>query len=821
MNKNKVQSKIRSFLLEDVLLTDAYYINANQKEIEYLSSFDVDKLLVGFRETAGLDTKGSTRYQGWEDSLIAGHTLGHYLTACCQGYENANTSNDNKTVLLSKIEEIILGLKECQDQVGTGYIFGATLINKENIEQQFDNVENNKTNIFTQAWVPWYTMHKLIAGLVSVASLDDDMAKTVSKTALDVVSALGDWTYERVSKWSDKTRSTVLAIEYGGMNDCLYDLYSLSKDEKHAAAAHAFDQEDLFERVLKAKPGENVLNNLHANTTIPKFMGALNRYITYKDKKEVDVDIYLDYVKAFWELVVNNHTYITGGNSEWEHFGLDDVLDAERTNCNCETCNAYNMLRLTKKLFMLTGDVKYADYYENVYLNSVISSQNPETGMTMYFQPMDSGYFKVYNEEYNMFWCCVGSGMENFTKLGESFYFRTDNTLIVNQYISSKLRWSQKDIIVSQETNIPESDQARFIINTKSDKKADINLSFRIPDWIAADPIIKVDGKDYNYDLHNGYAFVNGPFKDNTTINIKLAMEVRAYSLADADNVYGFKYGPVVISALLGMKDMKETTTGVDVTIPMDKYIEKVYTPTGNETLVVITDTVKDFIDNINDYMVRDKSADKLTFKLENVEADLNFVTHYSQHKERYGIYWKFVTKKEYDQILKDQEKDRKAIIEELRLDTVQPGYGQYENDKLHNMKEYGSGSTGDTSAGTSRRANPDGAFSYRMIVDLEQGTNLLATFKREDNGEMIRIKVGDKLVYEQVLDNDTSDEEYDVIINLPTKVLKDKAEKVTIDDEEKTVVTFMFEGNKGEASARLCNFLYSLKKFDDISHSE
>ena len=177
----------------------------------------------------------------------------------------------------------------------------------------------------------------------------------------------------------------------------------------------------MFEKVLNAKAGDNVLNDHHANTTIPKFMGALNRYIVYRDNDNVDVDIYLEYSKAFWDLVVSNHTYITGGNSEWEHFGEDNLLAAERTNCNNETCNSYNMLILTKKLFMITGDVKYADYYENTYLNSILSSQNPETGMTMYFQPMDSGYFKVFGERYNKFWCCVGSGMENFTKLGESF----------------------------------------------------------------------------------------------------------------------------------------------------------------------------------------------------------------------------------------------------------------------------------------------------------------------------------------------------------------------------------------------------------------
>ncbi|HWT74138.1 MAG TPA: beta-L-arabinofuranosidase domain-containing protein [Mobilitalea sp.] len=806
---------LSAFQLDQVLLTDDYFVNADQKEIEYLLKLDVDKLLAGFRQTAGVDTKGATRYSGWENSLIGGHTLGHYMSALAQAYQGANTTDAQRKKLLANITTVIDGLKECQDKIGTGFIFGATILDKNNIELQFDNVEKNRTNISSQAWVPWYTMHKLIAGLVSIAQLSDDNSKKIAAEALQVASKLGDWTYNRVSKWSASTRNTVLGIEYGGMNDCLYELFKLTNKKEHAAAAHIFDEDTLFDKILNAKSGDNVLNNLHANTTIPKFLGALNRYITYKDDKSVSADKYLKYAEAFWTMVINDHTYITGGNSEWEHFGLDDVLNSERTNCNDETCNVYNMLKMTKQLFMLTGDVKYANYYENALLNTILSAENPETGMSTYFQPMATGYFKVYSTEFTNFWCDTGSGMENFTKLGESFYYHKNNILVVNQYTSSELSWSEKNVKIIQESQIPEKDTSEFTVKVTDGTKSDITIAFRLPDWLASDAVISVDGTRYNYTSKNGYAFVSGPFADGTKIMVTLPMEVKAYSLPDKTSVYGFKYGPVVLSALLGTEDMESSTTGVNVTIPLKKLVKNTYTSTGTDTILVPTKTVKEFIDNINNYIVRDNSAFALAFKLKNSNTNLSFVTHYSQYKQRYGIYWNISAGITNADTISALEGER---LEALRLDTVQPGYGQYENDKLHSMKESGAGSTGDTSQGTSRYANANGSFSYRMIVDTVKGTNLLATFNTKDNEKTMTISIGDTVVYNQVLKSDSIAEEYNVLIPLPTDALKKNAEKVTVNGKVVSAVTLTFTGAKGKASARLCEFLYTITKYDTNS---
>lgn len=625
---------LNDFQMSNILVTDPYEKNAYEKEITYLLKFDTNKLLANFRKTAGLDTKGAVCYNGWENSLIGGHTIGHYLTACAQAYENPASSADQKSAIFNKMKEIVDGLFECQQYTkgSKGFLFGSTLISgSTNVELQFDNVEKGLTDIFKQSWVPWYTMHKIISGLVSVYEL------TGYENAKTVASDLGDWTYNRTSKWSESTKRTVLGIEYGGMNDCLYELYKITGKEEHAVAAHLFDDTTLFERVLTGNV--HVLNNMHANTTIPKFIGALNRYRTLNGKtiegKVVDANSYLKYAEAFWQMVVDKHTYITGDNSEWERFGLDHVLDKERTNCNCETCNAYNMLKLARELFKITGDHKYADYYENTYYNSILSSQNPETGMTTYFQPMATGYFKVYSTPFDNFWCCTGSGMENFTKLNDSIYYNKGNTVYVNMYLSSVLTWKDKNVELKQDTDIPNSDTATFTVRTLSGNSTDMKLCLRIPDWAADEVTISVNGKKYKAEVKDNYALLNRDFANGDKITISIPMAVKAYGLSDNNTVYAFKYGPVVLSAELGSENMIKSSTGMNVAIPAAKKV-------ASETLELTKagQTVKDYITNINQNMV--KADGKISFTLNGTKTPLVFSTHYLQYKQRYGIYWYF-----------------------------------------------------------------------------------------------------------------------------------------------------------------------------------
>ncbi len=800
----------KAFSLRKVALQDAYLLNAFEKEVLYLTAFDTDKLLAGFRETAGVDMRGVERYSGWESMLIGGHTLGHYMTACVRCCETPNCKDEDRQALLQILKRLTDGLKECQEAGKTGFLFGAIILDKDNVELQFDYVEENKTNIITQAWVPWYTMHKTFEGLVSVVNMDvnGELAADIRETTKEVMSKLADWVYGRTSSWSEETHRTVLGIEYGGMNDCLYDVYLVTGKKEHLAAAQAFDQVELFERVLQAGVGNNVLNNHHANTTIPKFIGALKRYVVTGEER------FFEYASHFWDMVTENHTYITGGNSEWEHFGVDLVLDKERTNCNCETCNVYNMLKMTKLFFMITGDVKYADWYENTFINSILSSQNPQTGMTTYFQPMASGYYKVYGERFNKFWCCTGTGMENFSKLQESFYFEKENALIVNQYFSSSVMYKGVECI--QCADIPKADKVSFRIKGALEGR----ILFRLPYWLAGDAEIAVNGQVYNYALEGaegdvlaqreaglqcrrGYAVVEGPFAADTEITLRLPMKVVAYNLPDGKNTYAFKYGPVVLSALLGTKDMIDSTTGVNVTIPSNRIIEGKYVPSRKEYVVVSEGSVAEYINNIEKHLVR--QGEELQFVLEGTDASLIYVPHYSQHKERYGIYFEFIDK---DTAVREGE-DKKA--ERNRIDTVQPGYGQYENDRLHNMTEYGTGSVGTTQGGTNRYAKKGGSFTYTMEVDLE-GTELLVTFKTADVGKSIRILAGGVIIYETVLEKASEEEYYDVLVPIPEEAMKQAYGKF-YNCRDRRVMDFVFSGIDGEESAAVCQFIYTVRK--------
>ena len=583
---------IQSFSMSAVKLNNPYFQNAFQKEVDYLKAYDPDKLLAYFRQTKGLKPKAEN-YGGWEDTEIRGHTLGHYLTATANAY--ASTGDQ---FLLDRLQYMLSELDA--SQLASGYLSAFP-------EEFFDRVENRKP-----VWVPWYTLHKIIAGLIAVyllAELD---------LALQIAGKLGDWVYTRTSAWTPALQADVLSVEYGGMNDCLYELYKLTKDEKHAKAAHQFDELSLFEPI---HDGQDVLNNRHANTTIPKFLGALNRYFVYGD----EAAFYLEACKQFWDMVVHHHSYITGGNSESEHFGLPDVLDAERSETTCETCNSYNMLKLTRGLYQITGDKKYADFYEQTFFNAILSSQNPETGMTMYFQPMAAGFFKVYSKPFDYFWCCTGTGMENFSKLNDSLYFHNQDSLFVNIYVSSEVYWQEKQLSLKQETDVPNTSDALFTISTAQPQAQ--TICFRIPTW-SREMQIKVNDSNVSYSIDQGYIKIKRTWQDQDQIQILFNLSVQMHSLPDNPNAVAFTYGPYALSAGLGSEDMTESNQGIMVRIPTKHLDIKDY-------LVIKGQTLADWKMNLNQNLV--KQADQLSFAIRGTDEDerLVFTSHYAKHQER------------------------------------------------------------------------------------------------------------------------------------------------------------------------------------------
>ena len=578
--------------MKNVTLLDKYEQNAFEKEKAYLKSLDPDRLMRGFGDVSGVKID-ALKYGGWETSNIQGHTLGHYLTAVSQAYVSSGDS-EFKTVA----DYMIDVLKKCQ--LPNGYLHAIP-------ESHYDKIEKGDTS---DTWVPWYSMHKILAGLIDVYALTDN------NDALEIASKLGDWVYSHTSKWTEETQKTVLDIEYGGMNDCLYSLYKHTKSEKHLSAAHSFDEMTLFEPLHK---GEDILNGKHANTTIPKIIGAINRYSVTGE------EYYLQVAANFWQIVIDSHTYITGGNSEWEHFGEPKILDAERTSCNCETCNTYNMLKLSRELFKATGDKKYSDYYENTFINAILSSQNPKTGMTTYFQPMATGFFKVYSSPTDHFWCCTGSGMENFSKLGDSIYFHDENRIFVNRFTSSKFDWEGKGIVITQNAQLP---KVTFTVNGS----ANAEIVLRVPDWCKGDPTVKINGETQNIKATKGFIILSKEWNDGDIIEYEMIMGITVHPLPDNEKSVAFKYGPWVLSADMGTRNMVTGVTGVNVTVP--KWDDNL------SDILVTEQESKIWLNNVDKNLVR--IGDSLEFRLLGTNQDLVFSPHYKQHTSRYGIYFTF-----------------------------------------------------------------------------------------------------------------------------------------------------------------------------------
>ena len=649
------------FELDKVQILDNYYLSAQKSDIAFLKKMDTARLLAGFRTTAGIDTKGVRPYGGWEDSLLGGHCVGHYLTALAQAVK---VTGDKE--LKEKSQTLIAGLEECQKKLGTGFLFGAKVEDKEDVEKQFDILEGKKKG---ETWVPWYNMHKVLAGLV------DTYKYTGNETALLVAEKLGDWIYERVSKWDLKTNQKVLETEYGGMNDCLYELYSYSHNKHHLEAAQKFDEKALF--LMAAKGEKNCLDGKHANTQIPKFIGAIKRYNVLKQLGEAkqEDEAYLVDAEKFFEMVVKRHSFVTGGISVMEHFRKDYHLDEIRTQTNCESCCAHNMLKLAKELFKATRKKEYADYYETTLRNAIMGAVKTESGAASYFTPMATGYYKTFGEEdpeKNMFWCCTGSGMENFTKLGDSIYFRANDTLLVNQYVASKVTWEEKNLVLTQKSDVTKSEEISFVLNALHDKEiSDVAIALRIPDWMHGKATIYVNGAEKMTAAGNSeYVLLERNWEDGDVIMAKYPMSVESVGLLDQDAVFAFRYGPTVLAAKLGKEKMGEATwAGIDLTAPLYKVVgnecrkdtiaygePKTTELLDNETLTIQKETsVNEFVSHIEHYLVRDTESETLSFHLKGTDADttfengLQFVPFNTLNDERYGIYWYFDTEKNND----------------------------------------------------------------------------------------------------------------------------------------------------------------------------
>ena len=525
------------------------------------------------------------------------------MSALSQAY--LSSSGETKDQLKTEISEAVNGLAACQSAYGAAYPGSTGYVSPfpEEWLQRVDGVPLAGTKIKSgdNLIVPYYNLHKMVAGLLDVAKNVDD--PELKSTALSVAEGFGEYLYNRLSMLTDKNQ--MLRTEYGGMNEALYELYNLTGNDHFKTAAEYFDETTLFEHLAANK---DVLNGKHANTTVPKLTGAVKRYTVLTENEEYynalsqeekdGLNMYLEAAKNFWDITIDHHTYVTGGNSQSEHFHEADKIGYDATkseydaSTTCETCNTYNMLKLSKALYHVTGDKKYMDYFERTYTNAILPSQNPETGTTMYFQPMAPGYNKVFNRPFDEFWCCTGTGMENFSKLGDNIYQMNADGVSVHMFWASEL--NRDGIHIKQIANMPNEDTVTFEV--KKAKEGTV-LRLRKPDWLAGEAVIKVNDTTLALQEENGYFKVEVKSADKVTY--QMPMQIVAYPMPDKPNLIAFKYGPIVLSAKLTANNM-EASNPNGILVRVGTFDQKAQTVITTQNM-----STEEWLANLNENMVR------------------------------------------------------------------------------------------------------------------------------------------------------------------------------------------------------------------------
>jgi len=579
-----VELRVQAFPLEDVRLLDGPFRREMELDENYLLSLDADRLLRNFRANAGLPTDARP-LGGWEatNCELRGHFTGHYLSACAQMY-----ASTGEAPLIFRVNYMVGVLAACQDKLGGGYLSA--------FPQNFiDRVEAGQ-----RVWAPYYTLHKILAGL------EDARVYCRNAQALTVAKKFGDWVIARNSKLTDAQMQAMLGTEQGGMNEALANLYALTGERKYLDISLRFNHH----RVLDpAAEQQDELTGLHANTQIPKFIGAARQYELTGD------DSLRRAATFFWSTVVANRSYVIGGDSDGEMFTATNRLSQMGPHTT-ETCNTYNMLKLTRHLFCLEPRAAYGDYYERALYNHILASQNPETGMMCYYVPLRSGSRKEFCTPEKSFWCCTGTGVENHAKYADSIYFHDDSGLYVNLFIPSVLHWKSKAVSIRQETRFPDDRAVKLVFTCR--RPARLSVHLRRPAWAGDGFGVSVNGGAFTDGSTppSGYVVIDREWKTGDTIDLFLPMRLWTESFRDDPNRFAFLRGPLVLAAPLASAQAGE------VVLPGSGVLADALNPAPN--------SVNTFVG----------TSDVIRFPGQAADAATILEPFYKIYRERHQVYW-------------------------------------------------------------------------------------------------------------------------------------------------------------------------------------
>ncbi|MBS1508588.1 MAG: glycoside hydrolase family 127 protein [Bacteroidetes bacterium] len=720
-----------AFNIHDVRLLDGSpFKNAMDKDAAYLLSIETNRLLHRFYLNAGLPTNGNV-YGGWESDGLSGHTLGHYLSACAMMY--ASTGDDR---FKKKVDDIVVELQKCQQARGTGYV-GA--IPKEDSifwKLQHGIIKSSGFDL-NGGWSPWYTVHKVMAGLT------DAYLFTHNQQALTIALKMADWTEVILKDLSDEQLESMRKCEYGGMNDELVHLYEITGQKKYLDLTYKFHDHFVLDELAKQ---HDVMPGKHSNTNVPKAIGCARRYELSGNAADLTI------ASFFWQTITRHHSYVIGGNSNYEYCGPADKLNDRLSDATCETCNTYNMLKLTRHLFALNPQSSYFDFYERGLYNHILASQNPETGMMCYFVPLRMGTKKEFSDPFETFTCCVGSGMENHSKYTEAIYAEGhDGSLYVNLFIPSELTWKANNAKVKLTTGFPEENTVTLTMELKAKRK--FTLKIRQPAWTP----------DVKFTLNNtvvnatknaqGYWEITRQWATGDEVRFTMPMTLHTEAMPDNANRIALLYGPVVLAGQLG-KVMPDPIYGTTV-LMTDNHDVAQWTKKEEKGLVFHTDRVAR-------------------------PTDVTLAPFYKTFDQYYNVYWDYFTPAEWTarQQEYEAEKKRQVEIERRTIDYIRIGEMQPERD--HNLVATEKSYVSDALGRMGREVRSGGYFSFVMKVKADVPNNLLCTYIGDDQNRAFDLLVNDVRIATQELKGSTVGKFFDVEYPIPAELLKGK-ESVTV----------------------------------------
>lgn len=727
--------------LNDVRLLPSPFLTAIEANTKYLMFLSPDRLLHNYHKFAGLPTKGEL-YGGWEADTIAGEALGHYLSALSLMY--AQTGN---TECLTRINYIIGELEKVQAAQGDGYAAGfmrkrkdTTIVDGKEIFPEIIAGDIRSAGFdLNGCWVPFYNWHKLFAGLMDVqtyAGID---------RGIPVAVALGGYIEKVFAALNDEQVQKVLDCEHGGINESFAELYTRTNDVRWLALSERIYHKRILDPLTAQ---QDKLANNHANTQVPKLIGLARLYEVTKKPG------YRDASSFFWDRVVNHHSFVIGGNADREYFFEPDTIAKHITEQTCESCNTYNMLKLTRHLYSWSPNASWFDYYERAHLNHIMAHQNPKTGMFAYMVPLMSGTAREFSTQEDSFWCCVLSGIESHSKHGDSIYWQSADTLYVNLFIPSKVEWKAQKAAFELTTKYPYEGQVAFKVGQLSGAKT-FTVAVRIPGWAKTHTLL-VNGKPALAKADNGYALIRRKWKAGDVVTLDLPLDLRFEGTAGDDGVVALLRGPMVLAADLGASDQ-----------PWE----------GDAPALVGADLLGSFTP---------VSVEEAVYKSNGIgrPGDMTFRPFYSQYERRTAVYFNRYNDPEWAeaQVAYRAEQERLKELAARSVDTMHLGEMQPERD--HNLQTFGNSYPVVYRNRNGRDARTGGWFTFEMNVKKdgkEAGPLVLeATYWGSEFNRSFTIEIDGTVIAHERLSGRQPGAWVDVDYPIPLALTKGKS-KVTV----------------------------------------